>query len=145
MKIHEADDENSIGALFDYLNVCHDGFIRRISFIKDREYCDEDGNITYPSEENGYNIICDIEMELLLNSYIGALPRQIVMLTFEKVMSFRFFQESSFDYSEIYEATFNRSSNGTFEFSFYESAKRNTMLTLNCSKVICKEYVESVE
>ncbi len=142
MKIREADDENSIRALLDYLNVCHDGFIRRISFIKDREYWDEDGGIAYPSDENGYNIICDIEMDLLLNSYIGASRLQVVLLIFEKVMHFRFFQENSFDYSEIYEVTFNRVSNGTFDFSFCEPSK-NMMLTLNCSKVICKEYVES--
>lgn len=144
MKIREADDENSIRALLDYLNVCHDGFIRRISFIKDRKYWDEDGGIAYPSDENGYNIICDIEMDLLLNSYIGASRLQIVLLIFEKVMSFRFFQENSFDYSEIYEVTFKPTSNGTFDFSFYEPSK-NMMLTLNCSKIICKEYVESVE
>jgi hypothetical protein len=144
MKIREADDKNSIRALLDYLNVCHDGFIRRISFIKDREYIDEDGSILYPSDEDGYDIICDIEMDMLLNSYVGASPHQIVVLTFENVMSFRFFQESTFDYSEIYEVNFDRASNGTFDFSFYEPSK-NMMLTLNCSKVICKEYVESME
>lgn len=143
MKTREADDENSIRALLDYLNKCHDGFIRRISFIKDREYFDEDGSILYPSDEDGYDIIFDIEMELLLNSYIGASPHQIVVLTFEKVMSFRFLQERTFDYSEIYKVTFDQASNETFDFSFCATSKKITMLTLNCSKVICKEYVES--
>ena len=145
MKIREADDENSIRALLDCLNVCHDGFIRRISFIKDREYIDEDGSILYPSDEDGYDIICDIEMELLLNSYIGASPHQFVVLTFEKVMSFRFLQQSTFDYSEIYKVTFDQASNGTFDFSFCATSKKIIMLTLNCSKVICKEYVETAE
>jgi len=144
MKSFEVSDESSIRALLDRLNVCHDGWVRRICFIKDREY-EEDGNISFPSEEDGGQVNCDIEMELLLNSYTGALPRQMVVLSFKEVRFFRFFQESSFDYSEIYEVTFHQASDGTFEFSFCESAKKNIMLTLNCSKVTCKEYVEPVK
>ena len=144
MNIFEANDESSIRELLDHLNVCHDGYIRRISFIKDRQY-NEDGNVSYPCEEDGGNIICDIEMNLLLNSYIGASPRQIVLLSFKEVRFFRFFQESSFDYSEIYELTFHQAGDGTFEFSFCEPSKKITILTLNCSKVICKEYVKTAE
>jgi hypothetical protein len=144
MNIFEANDESSILELLDHLNACHDGWVRRISFIKDRQY-DEDGNLFYPCEQEGDEVKCDIEVELLLTSYIGALPRQIVLLSFKEVRVFRFFQESSFDYSEIYELAFHQASDGTFEFSFYESSNKNKILTLNCSSVIYKEYVEPVE
>ena len=67
MKKHEANDEISIRAILDYLNVCHDGWLRKISFIKDRGY-DKNGIIFYPFEKEGDDIKCNIEMEILLTS-----------------------------------------------------------------------------
>lgn len=101
MKTHKADDEDSIRALLEYLNVCHDGSLRRISFVKDRELT-EDGNLIIFSSEMLVKGDCEIEAELLLNSYIGASPTQVVILNFQDVRSFRLYQDNNFDYSDIY-------------------------------------------
>lgn len=139
MKSFEAKDEASIRILLNHLNSCHDGWTRRISFMKDREY-GEDNNVFYPNEEMGSEVRCDIEIELLLDSYVGALPRQMVTLTFHGVHVFRFLQDDSFDYSEIYEVILDRAEEGEFEFSFRAVSKRAIFLTLSCSKVTCREY-----
>jgi hypothetical protein len=144
MKIYEPNDKPSIREILDHLNVCHDGVIRRITFMKDREY-NEYGDVSFPCEEDGGDVNCDIDIELLLNSYIGASTRQMVVFSFKGVKFFNFFQESSFDYSWIHELTFHQANNGTFDFSFCVSSNMIKILTLNCTKVICKEYVESQE
>lgn len=138
MKIRKVNNKTSIRALLDHLNVCHDGSIRRISFLKDREL-DKDGNLVYPfaAVENG--VKCKIEVELLLNSYVGASPKQIVVFNFEEVRSFRFFQKNTFDYSDILEVNFSCGGTDTFEFSFYATSKKIRVLTLVCSKVVCRE------
>ena len=83
MKRHEAADEASIRALLDYLNACHDGVVRRISFLKDRAYTDE-GDVFWPAESpaawKDSMARCSIEMELLLDNYAGASPKQVVIL-----------------------------------------------------------------
>jgi hypothetical protein len=143
MKKHEANDETSIRAILDYLNVCHDGWLRRISFIKDRNY-NEDGNIFYPYEKEGDEIKCDIEMELLLTSYKGALPKQVVVLYFNDVRSFKFFQENTFDYSEILEVNFLKSGKNEFEFLFRIGPEKEPIdiLRIVCPKIICTEFDE---
>ena len=139
MKQYEANNRSSIRELLDRLNLCHDGVIRRISFRKGREY-DEQGNICYLYELDEHNIHCNIEIELLLNSHIGASKKQVVFLIFTDVISFRFFQERTFDYSEIYEVNFKQTNNGTFEFSFIEhSQKRILSLLIDSPQLICKE------
>ncbi|MDT8300545.1 MAG: hypothetical protein RQ760_03610 [Sedimentisphaerales bacterium] len=140
MKRHQADDEVSIRTVLDYLNVCHDGYLRRISFIKDRDYTSE-GNVFYPYEKEGDEIKCDIDVELLLDSYKDALPQQVVVLHFKEVRSFQFFQEKTFDYSEIYEVIFNKSGESEFEFIFRArvGVDRIDMLRIICSKIICTE------
>jgi hypothetical protein len=145
MEIREGNDEESIRALLDHLNVCHDGYIRRLSFLKDRNY-DAEGNVFYPSEgaEAGETIDsaeCEVEAELLLNSYQDASIRQVVVLNFQQVRSFRFFQEPTFDYSEILEAAFQARGKKEFEFIFRigPEARPRDMLHLVCRKVLCLE------
>ena len=143
MKRHEAADEASIRALLDYLNVCHDGVVRRISFLKDRAYTDE-GDVVWPAESpaawKDSMARCSIEMELLLNSYAAASPRQVVLLRFEDVRSFRFFQENTFDYSFIYEVVLNESGAGEFEFVFRMGwSEKAEALRIVCSRVVCEE------
>jgi hypothetical protein len=149
MKKHEANDDSSIQAILDHLNVCHDGSLRRISFIKDRKWGDH-GGLAYPDakhkdyEQDLYFVKCNIELELLLNSYKGALPKQVVILYFEEVRSFRFFQENTFDYSEIYEVSFHKLGEDGFEFVFRTRGKteRIEMLRIVCPKIICTELDE---
>jgi len=121
MKAHKATDESAIQSLLEHLNACHDGTIRRISFLKDRKY-DDEGNVFYPSEPAPWEEIdpfkCDIEIELLLNDYRGASPAQVVLMRFEDVRSFRFIQEDAFDYSDVFEVLLRRSTGDGFEFVF---------------------------
>jgi hypothetical protein len=146
MKKRQADDEASIRELLDYLNVCHDGSMRRISFLKDRKWAD-DGGLAYPEvdpkdyREDLYFITCDVEIELLLDSYEDALPQQVIVLLFKEVRSFQFFQEKTFDYSDIYEVIFNKSGEREFEFIFRArgDAERIEMLRIVCPKIICTE------
>jgi hypothetical protein len=142
MKRHEAGDEASVRALLDYLNVCHDGVVRRISFLKDVAYTEE-GDVSWPApSEAGQGLMapCSIEMELLLNSYATAAPKQIVLLRFEAVRSFRFFQENTLDYSFIYEVVLNESGAGEFEFLFRVGwAEKVEALRIVCPRIVCME------
>ena len=138
MKTHKADDEDSIRALLEYLNVCHDGSLRRISFVKDRELT-EDGNLIIFSSEMLVKGDCEIEAELLLNSYIGASPTQVVILNFQDVRSFRFYQDNNFDYSDIYEVNFCRAGKYMFEFSFCTTQEKIEFLNIAFRKVVCRE------
>ncbi len=74
MKRHEAKDEASIRALLDYLNACHDGVVRRISFLKDRAYTDE-GDVFWPAQSPGAwkdsMALCSIVLESLAGSVKG--------------------------------------------------------------------------
>ena len=138
MKNHRADDEDLIRALLDYLNHCHDGSLRRISFVKNRELT-ENGNLVLFSSETLHKGDCDIEAELFLNSYIGASPTQVVILNFQDVRSFRFYQDNDFDYSDIYEVSFCRVDKYTFEFSFRATQQKIEALTVVCRKLVCRE------
>jgi hypothetical protein len=148
MKTREAGDEASIRALFDYLNACHDGALRRITFNKARGYTNE-GNLLYPSEASEdwrtAPVPCDIEMELLLNSYMGASTRQIVLLRFDGVRTFRFSQDSTYDYSDIYEVNVSPIEPGVVKLSFCATVNRIETLTIMCSKVVCVELPADAE
>ena len=148
MRKREASNEKSIRDLLGYLNACHDGSICRISFLKKRNFS-ENGDLVYPYTKLEDLIKCDIEVELLLNSYNGALPKQVVVLHFEGVKSFHFFQEHTFDYSEIYEVTFCVLEVNKFEFIFHvrpgsifhvrPGSELIDTLKIVCTKMICKE------
>ena len=145
MKIHDADDANSIQALLEYLNACHDGVIRRISFLKGRSYTDE-GDISrtaeMPDDWRTDAARCSIEMEVLLNSYAGAAVKQVVLLQFEKVQSFRFFQERASDYSDIYELVCQEVGENAFEFISrirQPGQERTDSLQIICSSLTCIE------
>lgn len=143
MERHEAEDEPSIRALLDYLNACHDGVVHRISFLKERDYTDE-GDVFLPAQSpeawKDEMALCRIEIELLLNSYAGASLRQVVLLRFEDVRSFRFFQENTFDYSFIYEITLCKSGPDGFEFLFRMGwAEKAEALRIVSSKMVCVE------
>jgi hypothetical protein len=148
VRTHEAGDEAPIRALLDYLNACHDGSLRRITFRKARGYTNE-GDLFYPSQSQEdwrtAPVPCDIEMELLLNSYIGASPRQIVLLRFDAVRSFQFSQNSTYDYSDIYEVNLSPAEPGTVKLSFCATAQKIETLMIICSKVVCTELPADAE
>jgi len=144
MSIREAADAVSIRALLDYLNLCHDASLRRITFMKKREF-DAAGDLVYPFTDMKDAVKCDIEIELLLNSYRDALPEQIVLLYFMAVQSFRFCQQETYDYSDIRQVDFRPSQTGMFEFCFSATQKEIKVLTLVCSKLVCEERGGSSE
>ena len=138
MKRYEADDEASIRAVLDHLNSCHDGSLRRICFIKEREWTDE-GNLVYPCSDPKGFAECDVEIELLLNSYVGAVPTQVVMLYFKEVRTLQFSQEDGVDYSDIHELIFCSLKDEMFQFSFHATPRKVKVLTLACRKLVCQE------
>lgn len=149
MGTREATDAASIRALLDDLNACHDGSLRRITFHKDRAYT-KDGSLRYPLSEpaedfQAVSSRCDIEMEILLNSYIGASTRQVVLLRFDAVRSFRFSQDSTCDYSDIYEVNLSPVESGMVKLSFLATNEKIETLTIICPKVVCTELPPDAE
>jgi hypothetical protein len=123
--------------------------MRRVSFLKDRKWA-ADGGVAYPEVEritDLYSIVCDIEVELLLDSYVDALPDQIVILHFKEARSFRFFQDRTFDYCSLYKVIFHKSGENEFEFVFRTTPETDQIETLRiiCPKIICTELDEEDE
>lgn len=134
MKRHQPRGIKEIKVLLGYLNSCHDGSIKRISFIKKRGI-DKSGNLVYLSEEFSET---DIEIELILNSYQGAKRSQIVILEFNNVKVFSFHQDASFDYSDIRELKVE-TDKASLNFTFISTIKEVNPLTISCSQIVCIE------
>lgn len=117
---------------------CHDGSIKRISFVKDRAL-NEDGNLVYPFGDMKDAVYCDVEVELLLNSYEGAKKDQVVVFAFERTDCFNFRQAKGIDYSDMQEVTCDGSQNSRLEFRFYAGEARTEVISLTCQKVLFKE------
>jgi hypothetical protein len=69
--------------------------------VKDRAF-NEDGNLVYPFGDMKDAVYCDIEVELLLNSYKGAKKDQVVVFDFKTTDCFTFKQTEGLDYSRGY-------------------------------------------
>jgi len=121
------------------LNYCHDASIRRICFVKHREF-DEDGNLVFPFTELSDTILCGIQAELLLNSYSGAAKNQIVSLEFEGVEAFSFSQDGAFDYSDVFEVNFRPKPEKAFEFLFLATVNKINFLSVICREIVCQEF-----
>ncbi|MGA2093213.1 MAG: hypothetical protein ABSH16_07400 [Sedimentisphaerales bacterium] len=106
--------------------------------MKDRAL-NEDGNLVYPSGDMKETAYCDVEVELLLNSYEGAKKDQVVVFTFKKTDCFNFRQAKGIDYSDIQEVKCDGSQNSRLEFRFYAGEARTEVISLTCQEVSCKE------
>lgn len=139
MRIRKTKNFSEVKALIQNLNFCHDSSLRKICFIKKRSVDKKDGSLIYPFDNIEELINCDIEMELILNSYLGAKKDQIIILSFKDVKSFKFMQNGKYDYSDIYElkAIANKYSNA--DFHFYSTKEKIESLIITCSEFICKE------
>ncbi|MHC4759408.1 MAG: hypothetical protein ACYTE8_12195 [Planctomycetota bacterium] len=141
MKIWEPKNAVELKALMDRLCGCHDASITKITFAKDR-MLDEDGNLVYLNCKDEYPFVsCDVEIELLLNSYPTAKKQQVVVFKFIGTRIFVFTQDESFDYSDIYKVKCDIDDNAMLNFIFY-SSKSNEMvksLELSCAQVTCTE------
>ncbi len=138
MKISVPKTVKEANDLLSRLCHCHDGSLKRISFVKDRAL-DEDGNLVYPFGDMKNAVYCDIEVELLLNSYEEAKKDQVVEFTFKKTDCFNFAQEKGIDYSDIQEVTCDGGQNSLLVFRFYAGEARTEVISLTCQKVSCKE------
>ena len=139
MKIHTPETFESSLNLLKYLNYCHDGCITRISFLKKREIDKETGSIIYPFDDLQEMIFCDIEIEVILNSYDEAKMDQCILLFFKHVSSFLFAQNTPYDYSDIYEVRLKKGSADSLEFSFYSTNQSMRSLSISCRHFICQE------
>lgn len=136
-KIIEPKDSKELNDLLKCLNFCHDGSMRRISFIKQREIS-KDGSLVYPFEDKKDFVNCNIEMELILNSFKGAKRDQIVLFEFKDANTLFFRQDMGFDYSDIYEAKFKETAEKSLNFIFYSTGNKIESLSIICRKLIVK-------
>jgi hypothetical protein len=126
-------------SLLERLNYLHDGAIRKICFSKKRSINEADGSLVYPFDNMADFIKCNIEMELLHNSYDGAKKTQILTVSFCDTTSFNFAQDDSYDYSDIYEAKCVSGEAGNMTFYFYSSEEKVESLAITCSEFVCEE------
>lgn len=139
MKIIEPKNLQEIDNIISRLNFCHDASMKKICFLKNRNIDEKTGDLVYPFEDVKDRIKCDIEIELILNSYAGAKKNQIVLFEFKEVTNLYFMQKENFDYSDIYELKFKGTKNAKLGFNFYATEKKIKTLSIICNKVICKE------
>jgi len=139
MEKKEAVNQKEISDLMQYLNCCHDASLRTISFIKKREFDKKSGDLIYTGDSSENAELCDVHLEMLLNSYSGAKKDQVVDLEFKNVANFNFMQEDTYDYSEIYSVKCTMKSLGRASVVFEATKSKYPVLALECSKVICVE------
>ncbi len=94
VKVTEVEGISQATALLQHLNACHDGSLRNIHFRKQRDVM-EDGSLSYGFQTVADFVLCNVEAELLLNSYEGAKPDQIVLLEFKEVSEIMFARQLS--------------------------------------------------
>ncbi len=139
MRKLRAEKEEDLKKLVSYLNFCHDGILKKIIFLKKRELNEEDGSLLYLFNDKEDFITCDIEIEMLLNSYENAKKDQVVLLQFKGVDNFSFSQNKNFDYSNIYELRVQKNKSSRSEFIFYSTQNKIESLKIECDQLICIE------
>ena len=139
MKTVSCRNERNILELLRHLNFCHDASMRKICFSKDRQVDRKDGALVYPFGDIRDTIKCDIQVELILNSYEGAKTDQIVILEFKESTAFELMQTCDFDYSDIYELRFEQEKGPNFHFTFYATGNKVKVFSISCKQLICKE------
>ena len=83
--------------------------------------------------------ICNIHIEMILNSYTGAKKDQVVVLEFIGSEAFRFEQKNDYDYSDIYHIDFDQEKDGRFTFQFQATSNNIPTQVITCKELICKE------
>mgnify|MGYP001583848386 CR=1 FL=1 len=139
MSLVEAHDLTEAQNILNYLNRCHDGSIKTILFMKKREIDPKTGDLVYDAVNIKEMALCDIKIEMFLNSYEGAKKDQVVMFEFKRVKKFNFFQDVSIDYSDVYESTVANGVNSTLEFKFLSTGKKLPTLSISCEKLVLTE------
>ena len=137
MRTLEAKNFEEATRLMEHLNHCHDGSMRKLCFYKKRKVDRQDGSLIYPFESIEGRTICNVEAELILNSYLGAKKGQIVLLQFQKVTHLTLIQLDQSDYSEIYEAVVKKDRKSKLKVTFYSTEEKIPTLTLSCERIVC--------
>ena len=139
MNLLEADNLNKAQNVLKYLNRCHDGSIKTISFTKKRELDSKTGDLVYDAIDTQEMALCEVEIEMLLNSYEGAKKDQVIILEFKQVKKFRFSQDKAVDYADIYESTVSKGIDSFLKFKFLSTVKKLLTLSISCDKLIVVE------
>ena len=139
MKITKATNAKQAAGLFQHLNACHDASLRSVSVKKQRDVDKEDGSVIYPDDDPADFVLCEVEMELILNSYEGAKVDQVVQLQFERVREFLFKQDGGHDFSDLYEAVIEDNGASNIHVTFYATNDRLLAADILCESIICRE------
>lgn len=107
-------------------------------FLKKRELDEHDGSLIYPFEDEKEFVNCDIEMELLLNSFQGAKKDQKVRFQFGNAKRFSFSQSTDFDYADIYDLDFEVRDAAQLEFSFFSTSAKIKAFSVTCEMFTCE-------
>lgn len=134
MKKYNPKNYEELIILIKHLNFLHDGCLTKINFIKKRKL-NEKGDLVY-LDNNLLNT--NINIELLLNSYLTAQKNQKIILKFKNVESFTFFQHEDFDYSDLYELKITNNKLN-YIFTFFSSPQKTKFLIICCSQFTCIE------
>ena len=100
---------------------------------------EQDGSLIYPDVNLADFVLCEVEMELILNSYEGAKVDQIVQLHFERVREFTFKQDEQHDFSDLYEVIIQDDRSPKIHVIFYATGHRIAAADLYCESILCKE------
>ncbi len=139
MKITRAANVQEARALFEHLNACHDASVRELLLKKQREVDEQDGSLIYPDVDVADFVLCEVQMELILNSYEGAKTDQIVQLEFEQVREFTFKQDRKHDFSDLYEVVIQDDDASNIRVIFYSTKDRIIAADLLCESIVCRE------
>lgn len=125
-------------ALLAYLNQCHDAVIRKILISKDRTY-DETGDISFPCDDiPDLFVRCEVEIEMLLNSYQGSKIDQVVVFRCVGVRDF-FVLQHGIDFAEIYEASVGAGEGEMLHVVFCASSAKAEVISIDCERIECCE------
>lgn len=139
MKITRVKTSDQALNLMRNLNYCHDASVRKICFMKKRELDRKTGSLIYPFDRLQDRTLCDVHVEMLLNSYLGAKRDQTVLFKFVGVSKLALRQGQQQDYSDVYEVGIRTSQAGVLEVSFYSTEKKVRLLSLSCLQFVCRE------
>ena len=139
MKITSVTSITGARRLVKRLNACHDGSLRTVCIRRQRNIDRRSGSLIYPFRDPTDFVLCDIDMELILNSYAGAKKDQIVRLRFERVRRFTLRQDQQHDSSELYEVVTTGDGSRWIRVIFYATKDRVAAAELSCETIVCEE------
>jgi len=136
MKKYESKSLDKIKEHLLYFNNLHDGVIKKISLYKKRGVDPKSGDLIYLFEAHETYASCDIEIELLLNSYDGAKMDQAVVICCKDARSLMISQKEDTDFSDVFECAVTQDTNLFFTIIFFISDNKHPLVQINCAEII---------